>query len=58
MREEALERARAKLGFLRQLAAYAIVNVALLAMDLLTSPGQYWFFWPLLGWGAEWRLTG
>ena len=30
---------------------YAAVNATLLAIDLLT-PGGPWFWWPLLGWGV------
>ena len=28
-----------------------VVNCALVAINLLTSPHSLWFFWPLLGWG-------
>jgi len=30
-------------------AAYILVNGLLIAIDLITSPGTYWFIWPLLG---------
>ena len=29
----------------------AIVNGGLLAINLLSSPGHWWFYWPMLGWG-------
>ncbi len=28
-----------------------VVNAGLVAINLLTSPGEYWFYWPMLGWG-------
>lgn len=37
--------------FLVHLAAYVGVNLLLIVIDLTTSPGTYWFQWPLLGWG-------
>jgi hypothetical protein len=38
-------------GFYGNLIAYVVVNIGLLAINLLTSPNYLWFFWPLLGWG-------
>ena len=38
-------------GFYGNLAAYIISNIALLILNLATSPEYLWFFWPLLGWG-------
>ncbi len=32
-------------------AIYAVVNIGLLLIDLLGSPGKLWFFYPLFGWG-------
>ena len=40
-----------KLGFYIHLAVYILVNGLLIAIDLMTSPGTYWFIWPLIGWG-------
>ena len=51
LRLRARQRARAKLDFYRHLAIYLVVNSILLAVNLLTSPGSLWFYWPLLGWG-------
>ncbi len=42
---------RQRLGFYKHLAAYLLVNFMLLVINLLTSPGHLWFFYPLLGWG-------
>lgn len=32
--------------------AYVCVNALLIYVDATTTPGKWWFFWPLLGWGA------
>ena len=52
LRRLAQRRAGAKLAFYKHLAAYALVNIALLALNLATTPGTLWFHWPLLGWGV------
>jgi hypothetical protein len=38
-------------GFMIHFAAYLAVNILLVVMNLATTPGKYWFYWPLLGWG-------
>lgn len=38
-------------GFYQHLLVYVLVNVFLFVLNILTSPGSLWFFWPLLGWG-------
>jgi hypothetical protein len=38
-------------GFYGNLTAYIIVNLALMTINLMTSPEQIWFYWPMLGWG-------
>ena len=38
-------------GFYGNLTAYIFVNIGFLVLNLLTSPQQLWFFWPMLGWG-------
>lgn len=38
-------------GFRIHFIVYAAVNALLFVIDMLTSPGVYWFQWPLLGWG-------
>ena len=40
-----------KKGFLAHAIAYAVVNSILIAIDLMTGP-NFWFYWPLGGWGA------
>jgi hypothetical protein len=38
-------------GFYVHLAVYVLVNAGLVIISFMTSPGEYWFRWPLLGWG-------
>lgn len=47
----ATRRADMKLGFRAHALAYAIVNAGLFAINMATTPGEWWFYWPLLGWG-------
>lgn len=39
-------------GFYGNLIAYIIFNGFFLVLNLLTSPNELWFFWPLIGWGV------
>jgi hypothetical protein len=48
---EAEKRVEAKLGFYKSLTTYLVVNLVLFLIDLFTSPGKWWFYWPLLFWG-------
>ena len=50
-RQRANTRVRALLGFSIHATVYGAVNVGLLLLNLLTSPGYLWFLWPLVGWG-------
>ena len=38
-------------GFLIHAAAYVLVNIMLIVINLVYSPGVVWFFYPLIGWG-------
>ncbi len=38
-------------GFYGNLTAYIAFNIFFLVINLMTSPEQLWFFWPMLGWG-------
>lgn len=38
-------------GFYGNFIAYIIFNVFFLVLNLMTTPHELWFFWPLLGWG-------
>ena len=45
-------------GFRIHLIIYAVVNVILIIVNLATSPGKLWFYWPLIGWGIGVALHG
>ena len=47
----AKERVEEIKGFYVHLFIYIVVNIGLILLDVLTSPLQLWFYWPLLGWG-------
>jgi len=53
--EERYQRAQKRVeeikGFYGNLTAYIVVNLALMAINLVTSPDHIWFYWPMLGWG-------
>ena len=38
-------------GFYLHLMKYVIVNLGLLAINLIFSPHTLWFYWVMLGWG-------
>ncbi len=45
-------RKRRRSAFYHNLRAYVLVNLFLIAINLLTTPGGYfWPIWPILGWG-------
>lgn len=49
--QKAKERVEAKIGFYIHLAIYVVVNIFLVILNLTTSPHDFWFIWPLIGWG-------
>lgn len=49
--QRARERVAALKGFYTHLAVFILVNAGLLSINLLATPGNWWFHWPLLGWG-------
>ena len=49
--QKAKKRVEALKGFYVHLTVYVLVNLLLCTINLLTSPGRLWFYWPLLGWG-------
>lgn len=52
VRAKALSRMRAKVGFRWHLAAFAVVNAGLIAINQAFTPSLHWFVWPLAGWGV------
>ena len=47
---EAQKHVRARRGLYVHALVYLVVNAALFTLDALT-PGGWWFYWPLIGWG-------
>ncbi|MBU0701890.1 2TM domain-containing protein [bacterium] len=40
-----------KFSFYIHLTIYLLVNSFLFFINLFTSTGEWWFYWPLFGWG-------
>jgi len=38
--------------FYRNLVTYTVINVILIIINLVTSPGSLWFYWVTIFWGA------
>ncbi len=55
MADEKYEKAKKRVeeikGFYSHLIVYIVVNILLFIINLVSSPGIWWFYWPLLGWG-------
>jgi hypothetical protein len=47
------EKEEKRKGFTVHLMAYIIVCLLTFTVDSLTSPGFYWFYWPVLGMGIS-----
>ena len=43
--------ARVKFSFYIHLAAYVVVNLLLVCINLITTPLLWWCLWPIAGWG-------
>ena len=51
LRALAARRVKSRRELLLHVSAYAIVNVAIVAIWAVTGPDYPWFVWPMLGWG-------
>ena len=55
MVDEKYEKARKRVeeikGFYSHLIVYVIVNIGLFLLNLFTNPGNWWFYWVIIGWG-------
>jgi hypothetical protein len=49
--KRAEQRADEKIGFYKHLSSFVIVNVILIAINLLTFNGNWWFYWVTVFWG-------
>lgn len=56
--EEARRHARALRGFYTHALVYLLVNLGLLGINLLTSPGRWWFAWTTVAWGIGLAFHG
>jgi len=51
VQDQGKTRALALRGFYLHLLGYVLINAFLLAVNVLTSRGNWWFQWPLIVWG-------
>ena len=49
--EEAKRRVKELRDFYTNLLTYAGVNILLIIINLITSPGSLWFYWVTIFWG-------
>ena len=60
--EEKYERAKKQVkeikAFYSNLISYVVVNVILIIINLITSPGSLWFFWVTIFWGIGILIHG
>lgn len=58
--QEAKKKVEARLGFKVHLTVYLVVNAILITVNLINSPNNLWFIWPLIGWsiGIFWHAMG
>ncbi|PSR11276.1 MAG: hypothetical protein DA408_02805 [Bacteroidetes bacterium] len=49
--ETARKRVAEKKKFYGHLSTYLVMSVFFFVLNWLTSPGSWWFYWPMLGWG-------
>ena len=49
--KEAKKRVKELKDFYRNLLTYVGVNILLIIINLLTSPGSLWFYWVTIFWG-------
>ena len=55
MNDEKYEKAKKRVGELKKfygnLITYVVINVILIIINLVTSPGKLWFYWVTIFWG-------
>ncbi len=47
----AQKRVKQKKNFYRHLSVYLVMSTFFFLVNYLSSPGVWWFYWPMLGWG-------
>jgi len=50
--QRAKERVQEIKAFYSHIFIYLIVNLGLFVLNFIVSRGNWWFYWPLLGWGV------
>lgn len=49
--QRAQKRVQAIKGFWGHFITYLVINAVLFIIDLFTTPGEWWFYWVIIGWG-------
>jgi len=49
--QKAKERVEVIKGLYIHLIVYVVVNLILFSINMIFSPANLWFLWPLMGWG-------
>lgn len=49
--ERARKRVKEKKGFYSHLTSYLVVGSFFFILNMITDPWDWWFYWPMLGWG-------
>ncbi|MFC1533306.1 2TM domain-containing protein [Thermodesulfobacteriota bacterium] len=49
--EKAKKRVKELKDFYRNLITYAVINVLLIIINLVTNPNELWFYWVTIFWG-------
>jgi len=49
--QRAQKRVHAVRGFWGHFITYIVVNIILFIINLVRSPGDWWFYWVIIGWG-------
>lgn len=50
-RDIARKRVKKKKDFYQHLTSYLVMGVFFFVLNMVTSFGNWWFYWPMLGWG-------
>lgn len=56
--EKLWKEAKERVDFKHHLLVYVAVNVLLIIINLLTSPGSLWFYWVTIFWGFGLLMHG
>ena len=56
--EKAKKKVEKLKSFYTHLFIYIAVNIGLFLIDIISSPGALWFYWPLIGWGIGVAIHG